>query len=170
MAAAAGGLYLWGHFTHDDHKRETGFLAIEAAVNATAASYALKYAFGRERPLQDHYHGQLLERRRFVSLRARRGGMGDCRRDRARIPQPVRESCELRNGGSYRRGAHRCQAAFSDGRAHWKHARMVCGTTSVSPASRSRSRRRRLANLRGIERRESCETSCAHWVALRGTR
>jgi membrane-associated phospholipid phosphatase len=57
MAAAAGGLYLWGRFTHDDHKRETGFLAIEAALNATAASYALKYAFGRERPLQDHYQG-----------------------------------------------------------------------------------------------------------------
>jgi Capsule assembly protein Wzi/PAP2 superfamily len=58
MAAAAGGLYLWGRFTHDDHKRETGFLAIEAAVNATAADYALKYAFGRERPLQDHYQGK----------------------------------------------------------------------------------------------------------------
>ncbi len=57
LAAAAGGLYLWGHFTHDDHKRETGFLALEAAANATAASYALKYAFGRERPLQDDYHG-----------------------------------------------------------------------------------------------------------------
>jgi membrane-associated phospholipid phosphatase len=57
LAAAAGGLYLWGHFTHDDHKRETGFLALEAAANATAASYALKYAFGRERPLQDNYHG-----------------------------------------------------------------------------------------------------------------
>jgi hypothetical protein len=58
MVAAAGGLYLWGHFTHNDHKRETGFLAIEAALNATAASYALKYAFGRERPLQDHYQGK----------------------------------------------------------------------------------------------------------------
>ena len=57
MAAAAGGLYLWGRFTHNDHKRETGFLAIEAALNATADSYALKYAFGRERPLQDHYQG-----------------------------------------------------------------------------------------------------------------
>jgi len=58
MAAAAGGLYLWGHFTHNDHLRETGFLAIEAALNATADSYALKYAFGRERPLQDHYQGK----------------------------------------------------------------------------------------------------------------
>src|SRR5271163_4157606 len=58
MVAAAGGLYLWGRFTHDDHKRETGFLAIEAALNATAADYALKYAFGRERPLQDHYQGK----------------------------------------------------------------------------------------------------------------
>jgi hypothetical protein len=58
MAAAAGGFYLWGRFTHNDHLRETGFLAIEAALNATADSYALKYAFGRERPLQDNYHGK----------------------------------------------------------------------------------------------------------------
>jgi len=58
MAAAAGGLYLWGHFTHNDHLRETGFLAIEAALNATADSYALKYAFGRERPLQNNYQGK----------------------------------------------------------------------------------------------------------------
>jgi membrane-associated phospholipid phosphatase len=57
MAAAAGGLYLWGHFTHDDHKRETGFLAAEAAMNSLAVTYALKYAFGRERPLNDNFHG-----------------------------------------------------------------------------------------------------------------
>jgi Capsule assembly protein Wzi/PAP2 superfamily len=58
MAAAAGALYLWGHFTHNDHLRETGFLAIEAALNATADSYALKYAFGRERPLQNNFQGK----------------------------------------------------------------------------------------------------------------
>jgi membrane-associated phospholipid phosphatase len=57
LAAAAGGLYLLGRFTHDDHKRETGFLAIEAAANSLAVTYALKYAFGRERPLQDHSQG-----------------------------------------------------------------------------------------------------------------
>ena len=57
MAAAAGGLYLLGRFTHDDHKRETGFLAVEAAVNSLAVSYALQFAFGRERPLTDNYHG-----------------------------------------------------------------------------------------------------------------
>jgi hypothetical protein len=57
MAAAAGGLYLWGRITHDDHKRETGFLAAEAAVNSLAVTYALKYTFGRERPLNDDFHG-----------------------------------------------------------------------------------------------------------------
>jgi len=57
MGAMAGGLYLWGKVTHDDHKRETGFLAGEAAINSFAAAYALKYALGRERPLQDNYRG-----------------------------------------------------------------------------------------------------------------
>ncbi len=57
MGAMAGGFYLWGKVTHDDHRRETGFLAGEAAINSLADVYALKYAFGRERPLQDNYRG-----------------------------------------------------------------------------------------------------------------
>jgi hypothetical protein len=57
MAAAGGGLYLWGHITHDDHKREAGLLAGEAAANSLAATYALQYALGRERPLEDNYQG-----------------------------------------------------------------------------------------------------------------
>ena len=57
LAATAGGLYIWGRIRHDDHKRETGFLAGEAAINSLAATYALKYAFGRERPLQGNYQG-----------------------------------------------------------------------------------------------------------------
>jgi Capsule assembly protein Wzi/PAP2 superfamily len=58
LAAAAGGMYVWGHFTHNDHMRETGFLAGEAAADSLAATYALKYALGRERPLQDNFQGQ----------------------------------------------------------------------------------------------------------------
>ncbi len=58
MAGAAGGLYLWGQITHDDHKRETGLLAGEAAANSLAVTYALKYGFGRERPLEDNYQGK----------------------------------------------------------------------------------------------------------------
>jgi membrane-associated phospholipid phosphatase len=57
MVAAGGGLYLWGHFTHEEHKRETGLLASEAAIDALAVDYALKYSLGRERPLQDNYRG-----------------------------------------------------------------------------------------------------------------
>jgi len=58
LVAAGGGMFLWGHLTHNDHMRETGFLAGEAAVDSLAATYALKYAFGRERPLQDNFQGK----------------------------------------------------------------------------------------------------------------
>src|SRR5258706_536506 len=58
MIGIGGGLYLLGHLTHDDHKIETGILAGEAAVDTLAPVYALKYAFGRERPLQDNYRGR----------------------------------------------------------------------------------------------------------------
>jgi hypothetical protein len=58
LVAVGGGLYLWGQVTHDDHKRETGLLAGEAAINSLAVTYAVKYAFGRERPLEDNYRGR----------------------------------------------------------------------------------------------------------------
>jgi membrane-associated phospholipid phosphatase len=57
MGAAAGGMYLWGEVVHDDHKRETGVLAGEAALNSFAVTYALKYSIGRVRPLRDNYQG-----------------------------------------------------------------------------------------------------------------
>jgi hypothetical protein len=58
MVGIGGGLYLWGHLTHDDHKIETGILAGEAAIDSLAPVFAMKYAFGRERPLQDNYRGR----------------------------------------------------------------------------------------------------------------
>ena len=53
MGGLAGGLYLWGQFARDEHKRETGVLAGEAALDSLGVVYALKYSLGRERPLQD---------------------------------------------------------------------------------------------------------------------
>lgn len=57
LVGTSAGLYLWGHITHDDHKRETGFLAAEAALDSLAVTYATQYAFGRERPLEDDFRG-----------------------------------------------------------------------------------------------------------------
>jgi Capsule assembly protein Wzi/PAP2 superfamily len=63
MAGVGGGMYLWGRITHDDHKKETGFLAGEAALNAFLITEAMKYSFGRDRPLDqplysgDFWHG-----------------------------------------------------------------------------------------------------------------
>lgn len=34
LAGGTGALYLWGHFTHNDHAREAGLLAGEAAVDS----------------------------------------------------------------------------------------------------------------------------------------
>jgi len=52
LAGAAGGMFLFGKLTHNDHAAETGFLAGEAAVNATVVDYAFKSMFQRERPYQ----------------------------------------------------------------------------------------------------------------------
>ena len=63
MVGVGGGMYLWGQFTHDQHKKETGFLSGEAAVNGVIIAEALKYTFGRTRPLEqplysgDFWHG-----------------------------------------------------------------------------------------------------------------
>ncbi|MGA2814591.1 MAG: capsule assembly Wzi family protein, partial [Candidatus Acidiferrum sp.] len=57
MGGLAGGMYLWGHLMHDDHRKETGLLAAEAAANSLAVTYTLKYALQRERPLANDYQG-----------------------------------------------------------------------------------------------------------------
>jgi hypothetical protein len=61
MVGIGGGLYLWGHITHDDHKIETGILAGEAAIDSLAPVYTMKYGLGRERPLQNNYQGQFFQ-------------------------------------------------------------------------------------------------------------
>jgi hypothetical protein len=50
LGGVAGGMYLWGKMTHDDHNSETGLLSAEAAVDAVGVTTALQYAFGRQRP------------------------------------------------------------------------------------------------------------------------
>jgi hypothetical protein len=63
MAGLDGGMYVFGHFTHDDHMKETGFLAGEAAINSYIITTALNYSLGRLRPLDqplysgDFWHG-----------------------------------------------------------------------------------------------------------------
>lgn len=63
LIGVGGGLYAWGLISHDDHKKETGFLAGEAALNGYLVSTVMKYSLGRDRPLDtplysgDFWHG-----------------------------------------------------------------------------------------------------------------
>lgn len=57
LVGAAGAAYFWGHFMHNDHLRETGFLAGEAAINSAALSYFFKAMTERQRPLAGNGDG-----------------------------------------------------------------------------------------------------------------
>ncbi len=57
LVGAAGGSYLMGLMTKNEHLRETGFLAGEAALNSTAVAYLFKSATQRSRPYQDNGNG-----------------------------------------------------------------------------------------------------------------
>lgn len=50
LIGAGGGAFIVGHITHNDHMRETGLLAAEAAINATGVTYAFKAVTERQRP------------------------------------------------------------------------------------------------------------------------
>jgi membrane-associated phospholipid phosphatase len=50
LVGAAGGMFLLGKITHNDHAAEAGLLASEAALNAAAVDFALKSMFERQRP------------------------------------------------------------------------------------------------------------------------
>src|SRR5207302_7463537 len=52
LIAAGGGAFLLGKVSTNDHLRETGLLSAEAAINATAITYAFKFATQRGRPYQ----------------------------------------------------------------------------------------------------------------------
>lgn len=53
LIGGAGGMYLLSYRNHDQHWRETGFLAGEAAINSLVVVEAMKYAARRSRPNQD---------------------------------------------------------------------------------------------------------------------
>lgn len=61
-AGSAGGLYLLGKFTHDDHKRETGLLAGEAELDSIIFGTVLKEATGRQRPYVGNGQGRFWQR------------------------------------------------------------------------------------------------------------
>jgi len=52
LVGAGAGLYLFSYPTHNEHWRETGLLAGEAALNSLVTVEALKYSLRRERPYQ----------------------------------------------------------------------------------------------------------------------
>jgi membrane-associated phospholipid phosphatase len=58
LLGGAGGLWLLSYHNHDEHWRETAFLAGEAALNSLVVVEAMKYPLGRERPYQGDGSGQ----------------------------------------------------------------------------------------------------------------
>jgi hypothetical protein len=61
LVGVAGSAYLWGHITNNDHLRETGLLAGEAALNSAGVAYLLKAVTQRPRPLGSGGTGKFFE-------------------------------------------------------------------------------------------------------------
>src|SRR6266513_1210140 len=57
LVGGAGGMWVMGHVSHNQHWSETGFLAGEAALNSLVAVEGLKYSLRRERPYQGNGSG-----------------------------------------------------------------------------------------------------------------
>jgi Capsule assembly protein Wzi/PAP2 superfamily len=61
LIGGAGGMWLLSHATHNDHWRETGLLAGEAALNSLVVVEGLKYPLGRQRPFQGDGSGDFFQ-------------------------------------------------------------------------------------------------------------
>jgi len=61
LIGGGAGLYVFSFPTHNEHWRETGFLAGEAALNSLVTVEALKYSLGRERPYQGSGSGSFFQ-------------------------------------------------------------------------------------------------------------
>jgi membrane-associated phospholipid phosphatase len=57
-AAAAGGIYLTGLITHDEHAERTGVLAAEASIDSFLLYGSMKLIFARQRPYTDNADGK----------------------------------------------------------------------------------------------------------------
>jgi hypothetical protein len=58
LLGGSGAFYLMGKYTGDDHKKETGILAIEAATNSLIVGEVLKAATQRARPTDGNFKGE----------------------------------------------------------------------------------------------------------------
>jgi len=58
LLGGAGAMWLLSYPKHNEHWRETGFLAGEAVINSLVIVEAMKYPLGRERPYQGNGDGQ----------------------------------------------------------------------------------------------------------------
>jgi len=61
LIGGAGGMWLLGHASHNEHWSETGFLAGEAALNSLVAVESFKYSLRRERPYQGNGSGSFFQ-------------------------------------------------------------------------------------------------------------
>ena len=61
FVGAAGGMWLLGHASHNEHWSEAGFLAGEAALNSLVIAEGLKYSLRRERPFQGDGSGPFFQ-------------------------------------------------------------------------------------------------------------
>src|ERR1051326_8972351 len=58
MLGGSGALYLVGKYTGDEHKQETGILAVESATNSLIVGYVLKAVTQRARPTDGNFKGE----------------------------------------------------------------------------------------------------------------
>jgi len=61
LVGGAGGMWVLGRVTHNEHWSETGFLAGEAALNSLVAVESFKYTLRRERPYQGDGSGPFFQ-------------------------------------------------------------------------------------------------------------
>src|SRR5213079_2745594 len=61
LIGGAGGMWLLGHVSHNEHWSETGFLAGEAALNSLVAVESFKYTLRRQRPYQGDRSGPFFQ-------------------------------------------------------------------------------------------------------------
>src|SRR5467141_1539996 len=61
LVGGAGGMWMLGHVSHNEHWSETGFLAGEAALNSLVAVESFKYSLRRERPYQGDGRGPFFQ-------------------------------------------------------------------------------------------------------------
>ena len=150
LLGAGAGLFLLGEKHHDEHERETGFLAGEAAMDAYIDTTAFKYLAGRQRPDTGNNRGNFFSGGDSFPSDTSAVSWAAASVIAHEYPRPAHPVAVLRHRSRRQRRSRCWPETLGVRRCDWKRSWLVHGPSGLSRPCRKRYQELKLGNIREI--------------------